>query len=582
MAGNHSLMNRARRMFNPPALAKESEARIASLLNFILWGGIAASVLHLLLSVLFLPDPRLNLEIDLVSLPFYGIALVLLHRGRIRAAALVFLLSIWGLVTITNISYGGIHSPGLEAYLLLVLVSGMVLRTKEAAAFAGLGILTVTLMLLAEGGPVDFSSPEFMIWVSQSFYFLGALVLVHIGSRTIRSAVERAREKEGELGRALAQLEDQFHQRIKTEEALGESERRYRALFDRSTDGIFILSLQGEHLAANHMGAALLGYRPEELAGKPLSFTIKPDELAGALERIQALLQDGTQPIDERTLIAKDGTEVPVEINLTLVRDDSGRPLHVQSIVRDVSRRKHAEAERLRLFQEVEMGRERLRVLSNRLVEMQEAERQFLSRELHDEIGQQLTGLTLLLGTSQKLSEGAMREKLAEAQAIVNELMRQVRELSLNLRPAVLDDFGLVSALGWLFERFTAQTGIRVHQGLDALADARFPPELETAVYRIVQEALTNTARHAMVDEVFVSGEVLENQLSVSVEDRGVGMRLDAMKDDRRSSGLTGMRERAALLGGRLVIDSNEREGTRIRAVFPFLPVSEALARESH
>ncbi len=150
---------------------------------------------------------------------------------------------------------------------------------------------------------------------------------------------------------------------------------------------------------------------------------------------------------------------------------------------------------------------------------------------------------------------------------MVNDLIRRVRELSLDLRPAMLDDFGLLPAFLWLFERFTRQTNITIdfqHGGLDR----RFPYDVETAAYRIVQEALTNVARHAGVSEAHVSASTTDHRLRVVIADQGKGFNVDTELASGTTSGLSGMRERAALLGGRLSIESGPGAGTRVCADF--------------
>jgi len=224
--------------------------------------------------------------------------------------------------------------------------------------------------------------------------------------------------------------------------------------------------------------------------------------------------------------------------------------------------------ENARLYEQIRAGRDRLQTLSRRLVEVQEAERRYIARELHDEIGQLLTGLKLVLEMSARLPADAVGDSLDEAQALVNELVAQVRELSLDLRPTMLDDLGLLPALLWHFERYTTQTNIRVvfkHAGLEG---QRFAPEVETAAYRIVQEALTNVARHAGVGEVTVRLWADQDALGVQVEDQGSGFDPEAALAAGTSSGLSGMHERAVLLGGQLTIESVPEGGTRLTAEF--------------
>ena len=222
-----------------------------------------------------------------------------------------------------------------------------------------------------------------------------------------------------------------------------------------------------------------------------------------------------------------------------------------------------------RLFEQVRAGRERLQTLSRQLVEVQEAERHHIARELHDEVGQALTGLKLLLDMSTRLPADEVTASLGEAQALVNELMALVRDLSLDLRPSMLDDLGLLPVLLWHFDRYTAQTRVRVafkHSGLEG---RRFAPQVETAAYRIVQEALTNVARHAGVSEVAVRLWTDQDTLAVQIEDQGAGFAPEAALAASVTTGLAGMRERALLLGGQLTVESAPGSGTRVTAEFP-------------
>lgn len=221
-----------------------------------------------------------------------------------------------------------------------------------------------------------------------------------------------------------------------------------------------------------------------------------------------------------------------------------------------------------RLFENVQDSQRQMQTLSHRLVEIQEAERRYIARELHDEIGQSLTGLKLALEISERQSNDAAKSGIIEAQTLASKLMGIVRELSLNLRPAMLDDLGLLPTLLWHFERFTAQTKVKVvfrHTGLNS----RFPKEVETAVYRIVQEALTNVARHAKVDEVTVRLWSDRDMFGVQVEDFGNGFDMHALKDTANSSGLKGMRERVELLSGQFIIETFPSSGTKLTAELP-------------
>ena len=223
-------------------------------------------------------------------------------------------------------------------------------------------------------------------------------------------------------------------------------------------------------------------------------------------------------------------------------------------------------------------GHHQLRALSQRLLEAQEAERRALAAEMHDEIGQLLTGLNLLLLSIDPQGDAAtVAAYLSQARRTVGELIARVRHLSLDLRPPMLDDLGLRPTLDWLAERYTAQTRVRVHLSQVGI-DRRFSPMLELVVYRIIQEALTNVARHAETSEVTVRVWTETDQLHVLVEDRGRGFDPAAL-DPYRSSGLSGMSERVALLGGTLTIASAPGAGTSIRAALPLNPPEQLPGR---
>ena len=224
--------------------------------------------------------------------------------------------------------------------------------------------------------------------------------------------------------------------------------------------------------------------------------------------------------------------------------------------------------DRHRADEHIEAGRERLQELSQRLVDLQELERKALAQELHDEIGQTLTGMKLSLQAGLRQAEGEIADRLAQSLEITQHLLDNIRELSLNLRPPMLDDLGLLHALLWLFKRFTDQTGIRIdfkQSGLETRPEAR----VETAAFRIVQEALNNVARHAGVKEVSIRLTAHEKHLLIEIEDCGAGFDLQEVMQSRVTGGLTGMQERTTLLGGVFALDTSPGQGTHLHITLP-------------
>lgn len=212
------------------------------------------------------------------------------------------------------------------------------------------------------------------------------------------------------------------------------------------------------------------------------------------------------------------------------------------------------------------------------LVAAQEAERRHIARELHDEIGQALTGLKFVLETTPRLPVQKVPSQLREAQEMISELMTRIHDLSLDLRPAMLDDLGVLPALLWQVERYTKQTGVRVkfeHAGLEQ----RLNPAVETAAFRIVQEALTNVARYSGAHEVNVRLWTDRGTLHLHIQDQGEGFDLGHTEAAGRVGGLSGMRERALLLGGSLSVESAPGAGTRVLAALPLdTPVEASIA----
>lgn len=206
----------------------------------------------------------------------------------------------------------------------------------------------------------------------------------------------------------------------------------------------------------------------------------------------------------------------------------------------------------------------RLQALSMRLLRVQEDERHALAQELHDQIGQLLTGLRFQLDSVRQATPGAAVES---ALATTDELLRSVRALTLQLRPRLLDDLGLRPALEWHANVFGTQTGIKVDLEL-SLPEHRLGSELEIAVFRMVQEALTNVARHSGANAASVTVTAGEDSLHVEISDRGCGFDVEQALARHNSLGLAGLAERVKLAGGRLEMFSKKGQGTRLYAEF--------------
>lgn len=240
----------------------------------------------------------------------------------------------------------------------------------------------------------------------------------------------------------------------------------------------------------------------------------------------------------------------------------------VQSIGRLNRYRKLLE-ERQKFNEMLELKNRQLRELTQSLIELQESERRFIAAELHDDLGQSLTGLKLMIEMAAKQNGEPLQISLENAKSIVIELSGRIRNLSLDLRPAMLDDFGLFAALEWLFGRFNQQSNLMIETNFSFLDERRFPKAIETAAFRIIQEALTNVIRYAKTNRAQVRIEAREDQLHIKIRDWGQGFHTEHHKKAAyQSGGLSGMRERAAWLGGTVDVRSKPGTGTTVLASF--------------
>jgi signal transduction histidine kinase len=222
---------------------------------------------------------------------------------------------------------------------------------------------------------------------------------------------------------------------------------------------------------------------------------------------------------------------------------------------------------------DLQESQERYRSLSHRLLEQQERERAALARELHDQLGQSLVALSLNFQLIQEELPPTLNASVPESMRTIEKMIDQVRTLAFELRPSMLDEFGLAGALRLLLARHGQRTGVQASFTASP-TDLRAPVDIETACFRIVQEALNNITRHAKATRVDVTLTARDAVIEVSIKDDGVGFTIE---EPRTGVGLIGMGERAELAGGYLDIESTPGDGTTLRARFP-LPAPRFVA----
>lgn len=372
-------------------------------------------------------------------------------------------------------------------------------------------------------------------------------------------------DSQGRFFRVAGLVEDITPYR-QAEEQLRQSEEFHRVISEIAADYAYTCSVEPDGtypLTSVTAGfTRMTGYTLEEIQERGnWPALIHPDDLWLAAATQPEFIH-GRRHVFELRIRTKAGATRWIRYTVHPIREEStGRVVRLLGAVTDITEQVLAEKER-------QENARRLQALSRRLLEVQEDERRHLARELHDEIGQILTGLQLNLEHGARPWPTGAPPPLEEAWRLVRDLTARVRDLSLRLRPTMLDDLGLHPALLWHLNRYAAQTNVDVDFDAAGL-QRRFPANVETAAYRIVQEALTNVARHAEVARASVRLWQDNGTLRLQVADRGRGFDLVATRAAQQTSGLSGMQERALLLGGCLEIESHPGDGTTISAALP-------------
>lgn len=345
-------------------------------------------------------------------------------------------------------------------------------------------------------------------------------------------------------------------------------EARYRMLFDQVPVAAWVYDPRSlRFLEVNRAAEDLYGYSRAEFLAMAVTDLAEPAEA----EPYQASLRDVRGPVMRlgRRHRRRDGSQLLVDLFADDFEEIDGRRIRVVT-VRDVTAQRRIELERDRLLQQ-------LRELSRRLVRTQEDERRYLSRELHDQIGQQLAALKLNLATlSHRSGPEVPRERLRDCIDIVDTTLAQIRDRAMNLRPPMLDDMGLAAAIEWYCRRQHERSRCQVSCELGKL-----PPglreELEISAFRIVQEAVNNALRHSDATRIDVTVDAAPPWLRLRVADNGQGMTEDTSHSVHQGLGIAGMRERVEWLAGRFELRSQPGGGTVVQAALPLVAVEGAL-----
>ena len=334
------------------------------------------------------------------------------------------------------------------------------------------------------------------------------------------------------------------------------SEKRHREIVEAANEGICIANEASEIVFVNPRLGAMLGVPAESLIGRPI-LELTPDDphtlASGALDRPR-----GPRTPEEQRMRRFDGSTLHASVSESIMRDDHGRFTGTLRIYSDATARHDLIETREKVVRQ--------------LVAAQEGERDRIARELHDQLGQHVVGLSLGLA---RLATIAAQDDVAthiiqQLKTIANSLGRDIHTLALELRPSALDHLGLEAALRGYVEDLATRSHLQIDVHCDQLDDLRLDSAVQTGIYRIAQEALTNIVKHAKATTVSVLLEKRAQALQLIVEDNGHGFEINGRGTHKVTKlGLAGMRERAALLGGVLTIESSPGHGTTVYVRIP-------------
>jgi len=373
----------------------------------------------------------------------------------------------------------------------------------------------------------------------------------------LESRVERRTAQLQETNRALQQ---EITDRKQAEELL----RNWAHIFEHSDWGI--ATFRDENfMMVNPTYSKMHGYTAAELVGRPVKDVFAPETHTEFPKQLRTAYEKGHHVFESKHL-RKDGRVFPVLIDTSVIKDQDGNILYRAANVQDITERKQAE-------EALQESRARLQELSKRLVEVQEEERRAIARELHDSVGQSLSALNLnlVIVRDQLSADSAQRvgARLDDSMQLAKEAVALVRNVMTDLRPAVLDDYGLEAAMNSYIDQFVSRYNIRVFFDRSETPLPRQSPSREMTLLRISQEALTNIARHARADQVSISLRLTEDAIRLAVEDNGVGISSWEAASRPGSHGLKIMRERAEAFDGILRVESVPGKGTRVEASIP-------------
>jgi two-component system sensor histidine kinase UhpB len=362
--------------------------------------------------------------------------------------------------------------------------------------------------------------------------------------------------------------------RKRAEEALFRREAELNEAQRLASIGSWEWDILADGVTCSNEVRRIYGFEGEDQnsPNRPFSEFIHPDDRARRSAAIDAALTGGPPYDLEFRIIRPDKSVRFVHSRGQLICDEAGKIVRMLGMTQDITGRKRA-------AEELEEANHQLRFLSRRLFHLQEEERHHLARELHDEVGQALTAAKINLQAAMKETDGAKSKRIDETAAILEKLLGQVRQISVDLRPSTLDDLGLVPALRSLLDQQGRRASVAVHFSAKDVPE-NLNPEIQTTCFRIAQEAITNALRHANATRIDVDLARENGSLRLRVRDNGRGFDAESAQAQTAGLGLIGIKERAALVDAQAKVVSSPNKGTTVEVSLPLTFPAERESRE--
>lgn len=449
--------------------------------------------------------------------------------------------------------------------ILLTIPDGRVLAANPAACSI-FGMTEEEICAAGRYGLVDESDPKLPDYLDERKRIgktKGEIIMIRKDGTKFPADITTSVFRDAKGEERTSMIIRDITERKKIEQELKEAEIKFRNLVEQSLVGVYIIQ-NGKFAYVNPRFAEIFGYKQQELINSyPVEKVVHADDRQLVIENIRMRLQGEKDSVHyEANGQKKNGEIIQTEIFGSRT-EYAGQPAIIGTLL-DISHRKQAE-------EQIKRSYDQIRMLSEHLQNIREEERTHIAREIHDELGQQLTVLKMDASwLNKKLNDADenVKQKLKDLLELMDSTVKTVRRISSELRPSLLDDMGLVPAMEWHLKEFEKRASVKTQFKMPS-KELSLPDAVKTGLFRIFQESLTNVARHANAKKVDINLQVEKGKILLSIKDDGKGFEMEKAKA-KKTLGILGMQERSFMMGGNYEVKSKPGKGTNVIVSVPY------------